>query len=125
MKISISIDVPTLEDGIPFYGDAFAFTESSWPHPSYSVLESGAARNGLLAKAAGTRPAKDTGDVRRSDRHWTPVHIDFDADDFDAVERAKARGAKCEEIHRTSGYPPGAFCSNPFGHGFCIIAKRA
>jgi hypothetical protein len=30
-------------------------------------------------------------------------------------------GAKVEQVHRVAGYPPVAFCSDPFGHGFCIV----
>ncbi len=124
MKVSVSIDVPTLESGIRFYGEVFGFTEVSRPHPSYSVLESGAARIGLLEKAAGTLPAKASTDVRRYERHWTPVHVDFTVEDFDSVlEKAQAYGAVCEDVHRLEGYPPVAFCSDPFGHGFCIIGK--
>ena len=125
MNVSVSIDVPTLADGIRFYGEVFGFTESSRPHEGYAILMAGGARIGLLAKPAGTLPAKDCTDVRRYDRHWTPVHMDFNVDDFDLVlEKALAAGAKSEQIHKIPGYPSVAFCSDPFGHGFCIIGKR-
>jgi predicted enzyme related to lactoylglutathione lyase len=125
VNVSVSIDVPTLADGIRFYGGVFGFTESSRPHEGYAVLMAGSARIGLLAKQAGTFPAKDCTDVRRYDRHWTPVHIDFNVSDFDLVlEKALAAGAKCEHVHKIVGFPPVAFCSDPFGHGFCIIGKR-
>lgn len=125
MQVSISIDVPSLEDGIRFYKEAFGFIESARPHESYAVLTAGDARIGLLAKAAGSSPAKDCDDVRRYDRHWTPVHIDLNVEDFDpALQRALAAGATCEQLHRIAGYPPVAFCSDPFGHGFCIIGRR-
>ena len=125
MNVSVSIDVPTLADGIRFYGEVFGFIESSRPHEAYAVLTAGGARIGLVAKPAGTFPAKGCTDVRRYDRHWTPVHIDFNVDDFDVVlEKALAAGAKSEQIHKVPGYPPVAFCSDPFGHGFCIIGKR-
>lgn len=125
MNVSVSIDVPSLADGIRFYGAVFGFTESSRPHDGYAVLSADGARIGLVAKAAGTFPAKDCADVRHYERHWTPVHIDFNVDEFDQVlEKALAAGAKCEQIHKIPGYPPAAFCSDPFGHGFCIIGKR-
>lgn len=125
MKVSVSVDVPSVEDGIRFYGEAFGFVESSRPHESYAVLVSGDARIGLLAKPAGSSPAEGCEDVRRYDRHWTPVHIDLNVDDFEStLEKALNAGAKCEQIHRISGYPPVAFCSDPFGHGFCIIGRR-
>ena len=125
MKVSVSIDVPSLADGTRFYGRAFGFVESSRPHERYAVLVAGDARIGLLAKPAGSSPARDCADVRRYDRHWTPVHIDFNVDEFDStLENAVEAGAKCEQLHRIAGYPPVAFCSDPFGNGFCIIGRR-
>ena len=53
------------------------------------------------------------------------IHVDFNVGDFDLVlEKALAAGAECEQIHKVPGFPPVAFCSDPFGHGFCIIGKR-
>ena len=125
MKISVSIDVPSLEEGIAFYGQAFGFVEASRPHEAYAVLAFGDARIGLLAKPAGSFPAENCDDVRRYDRHWTPVHMDLNVEDFDTVlESALAAGAKCEHLHRMPNYPPVAFCSDPFGHGFCVIGRK-
>jgi predicted enzyme related to lactoylglutathione lyase len=122
MKVTTSIDVPSIEEGSRFFGSVFGFVESSRPHPGYAVLSAGDATIGLLAKPAGSSPAKGSGDVRRYERHWTPVHIDFRVQDFEAtVGRALAAGAKTEQVHRVPGYPPVAFCSDPFGHGFCIV----
>jgi predicted enzyme related to lactoylglutathione lyase len=119
------MDVPALADGIRFYNKAFGFVESARPHESYAVLVAGDARIGLIAKLAGSSPAPDCTDVRRYDRHWTPVHVDFNVDEFDStLEKAVAAGAKCEQLHRMAGFPPVAFCSDPFGNGFCIIGRR-
>jgi predicted enzyme related to lactoylglutathione lyase len=125
VRVSVCVDVPSLEDGIRFYGEAFGFVESSRPHESYAVLAAGDARIGLLAKPAGSSPAEGCDDIRRYVRHWTPVHIDLNVEDFEVtLEKALNAGAKCEQLHRVSGYPPVAFCSDPFGHGFCIIGRR-
>jgi len=125
LKISVSVDVPSLDEGVRFYGTAFGFIEQSRPHEGYAIIASGDASIGLLAKPGGSSPAKDCDDVRRYDRHWTPVHMDFNVDDSDsALASALAAGATCEQLHRISGYPPVAFCSDPFGHGFCIIGPR-
>lgn len=124
MNIYVSLDVPTLDEGLKFFGEAFGFVESARPHPGYAILKNGDSRIGLLAKTAGSAPAPDCGDVRRYGRHWTPVHIDFHVEDFDgALEKALAAGAKTEQVHKVDGYPPVAFCSDPFGHGFCIIGR--
>lgn len=122
MKVTVSIDVPSIEAGAQFFGAVFGFTETSRPHPGYAVLSCGDATLGLLAKPAGSHPAKGSDDVRRYERHWTPVHIDFRVDDFErTLARALASGAQAEQVHRAPGYPPVAFCSDPFGHGFCIV----
>ena len=126
MKIGVSIDVPTIEEGIAFYGRAFGFVETSRPIEGVANIRAGDAAICLLAKAAGSSPAPGSADVRRYERHWTPVHIDIHVDDFDAaLARAQAAGARCEQLHKRAGFPPVAFCSDPFGHGFCIIGKRS
>ena len=122
MKVTMSIDVPSMEEGIKFFSAAFGFVEVARPHPGYAMLAIGEATIGLLAKPAGSLPAQGSSDVRRYERHWTPVHIDFRVEDFEmTLKRALKAGAKSEQVHRVAGYPPVAFCSDPFGHGFCIV----
>jgi len=124
MKITVSIDVPTIEEGAKFFGDVFGFVETARPHPGYAVLTAGETTIGLLAKSAGSSPAKGSSDVRKYERHWTPIHVDFHVKDFDAtLKKALDAGAKAEQVHRMAGYPPVAFCSDPFGHGFCIVGE--
>jgi predicted enzyme related to lactoylglutathione lyase len=121
-KVTVSIDVPTIDEGIAFYGGVFGFVETARPHPGYVVLSEGEATISLVAKPAGSSPAKGSSDIRRYERHWTPVHVDFRVSDFEeTLERAKNAGAKSEQVHQTPGFPPVAFCSDPFGHGFCIV----
>jgi predicted enzyme related to lactoylglutathione lyase len=122
MKVTLSIDVPSLDEGIEFFGKVFGFVETSRPHPGYAMLGAGDSTIGLLAKPAGSSPARGSSDVRRYDRHWTPVHIDFRVEDFEGtLKRALEAGATSEQVHRVKDYPPVAFCSDPFGHGFCIV----
>lgn len=125
MKITMSIDVPSIEEGLKFFGEAFGFVEQARPHPGYAVLGSGDATIGLLAKPAGSSPAAGSDDVRRYERHWTPVHMDFRVEDFEGtLAKALEAGARSEQVHRVAGYPPVAFCSDPFGHGFCIVGQE-
>ncbi len=122
MKYSVSIDVPRLEDGLRFYRDALGLTEIARPIPTYVILKCGESQIGIMEKSAGTKPAKGSDDIRRYERHWTPVHIDFHVDDFEGVlTRAINAGAKCEQKFEMTGRPPIAFCCDPFGHGFCIV----
>jgi catechol 2,3-dioxygenase-like lactoylglutathione lyase family enzyme len=122
MKYTVTIDVPQLEEGLRFYRDGLGFSEIARPVATYAVLKCGHSQIGLIEKAAGSKPAKGSDDVRRYERHWTPVHIDFHVDDFEAfLAKTVNAGAKCEQKFEVSGRPPIAFCSDPFGNGFCVI----
>jgi hypothetical protein len=100
--------------------------EVARPVATYVVLDCGGARIGLIEKPAGTTPAKGADDVRRYQRHWTPVHVDFHADDFAAVlEKLLNAGATCEQRFEGGDRPAIAFCSDPFGNGFCLLGNTA
>lgn len=125
MKYSVTIDVPKLEEGLRFYRDALGLTEVARPMPSYAILRCGNAQIGLMEKPAGTKPAKGTSDVRRYERHWTPVHVDFQVEDFETIlAKAVNAGATCEQKFEGGARPAIAFCSDPFGHGFCIMGSN-
>lgn len=125
MRMQVTLDVPDIAAGIAFYGGLFGFAETARPHPAYAVLRAGDHMLGLIEKAPGTRPTPAEGSIRDYGRHWTPVHLDFHIDDFDAVcAEVTAHGGAVEEIHRAPGRPPVAFCSDPFGHGFCLLGPR-
>ena len=121
-SISASVDVPNLEDGIAFYSRAFGFTKVAAPVPGVAVLEAGATTLCLLEKAAGTKPSPATAEHRRYERHWTPVHLDFHVADLKtALARALEAGAKQEQLFDHAEHGSAAFCSDPFGHGFCLL----
>lgn len=126
MNYAVTIDVPQLDKGLKFYRDALGLVEVSRPVATYAVLQCGPATIGLMEKAAGTRPAAGSDDIRRYERHWTPVHIDFHVEDLEGVlARALNAGAICEQKFEGGPHPPVAFCSDPFGNGFCIIGSKA
>ena len=124
MTLLINIDVPDVATAERFYTDAFGLTVGrrfgsdfvellGWPAPVY-----------LLTKKAGTVGAG--GDLRRYERHWTPVHPDIVVDDVDrAVERAVKAGAKLEAPARDAPYGRIAMLADPFGHGFCLLQFSA
>jgi predicted enzyme related to lactoylglutathione lyase len=125
ISVSFSIDVPDLALGVRFYEAAFGFSKSSEPLPGMAVLQAGNIELCLLEKPAGSVPSTHTRDVRRYERHWTPVHLDLRVDDLKvALATALAAGATQEQVFEVAGYPPAAFCSDPFGHGFCLIERR-
>ena len=126
MHFSVTIDVPRIDEGLRFYRDALGLVEVGRPIATYVILDCGGSQVGLIEKPAGTAPAKGSGDVRRYERHWTPVHIDFHVDDFEiALAKVLDAGAKCEQRFDGGGRPAIAFCSDPFGNGFCIVGPRA
>ena len=125
MNYSVTIDVPQLDEGLGFYRDALGLVEVARPVATYVILDCGGARIGLIEKPAGSKPAVGSGDIRRYERHWTPVHIDFHVDDFEGVLAAVLKaGAICEQKFEGGGRPPIAFCSDPFGNGFCIVGIK-
>jgi predicted enzyme related to lactoylglutathione lyase len=125
ISLSVSVDVPSLADGIRFYSEAFGFEKVSEPIPGIVVLRNGDAELLLLEKKAGSKPAPNTHDTRRYNRHWTPVHLDIHVDDFKAaLARAVNAGATREQLFDNPKHGSVAFCSDPFGHGFCLIERK-
>jgi predicted enzyme related to lactoylglutathione lyase len=124
VSVSVSVDVPSLEEGIRFFAQAFGFEKVSEPYPGVAVIRAGGAQLLLLAKRAGTRPCPAAGATRHYDRHWTPVHIDFHVDEFrSSLAQVISAGATQEQLFEIQGRPSIAFCSDPFGHGFCLIER--
>jgi predicted enzyme related to lactoylglutathione lyase len=124
--VSVSIDVPNLAKGIDFYSAAFGFARKAEPVPGVAVLTGLNMELCLLEKAARTKPSPHTSDARRFERHWTPVHLDFHVDDLRAaLARVEACGARSEQIFENPEHGSAAFCCDPFGHGFCLIQRRA
>jgi uncharacterized glyoxalase superfamily protein PhnB len=127
VSLSISIDVPSLEDGVRFYCEVFGFRKLPEQYPGGVALKAENAEVWLLEKRPGSKPAPGVEDLRRYQRHWTPVHLDIQVDDFaDTLLRAQAAGATVEQSFAGDGtHPAIAFCSDPFGHGFCVIDKQS
>lgn len=123
---SVSIDVPDLAAGARFYSEALGFGKVSEPYPGVLVMRCGTLELCLLEKAAGTQPSIKTSEVRRYERHWTPVHLDFHVDNLkEALSKAVAAGAIAEQVFENPEHGSAAFCSDPFGHGFCLIQRAS
>jgi predicted enzyme related to lactoylglutathione lyase len=124
-SVNVSIDVPNLEQGLAFYVAVFGFVEKARPFAGMAVLDANNVTVCMHEKSAGTEPAPSGADVRRYDRHWTPVHLDLHVSDFDlALDRVRRAGGALEREFRNEGPMPVAFCSDPFGNGFCILGER-
>ena len=124
ISVSISVDIPNLDDAIRFYTTAFGFTKSSAPVPGVAVLRAGNMNVCLLEKRTGTRASTHTEETRHHQRHWTPVHLDIHVDNLEvALARALDAGAVKEQMFENAKHGSAAFCSDPFGHGFCLIQR--
>lgn len=125
LSVTVSIDVPELETGVRFYTEAFGLSKVAEPYPGVVVLGAGAVTITLLEKREGSKPSAEAADVRRYDRHWTPVHLDFHVDDMaTALDRALKAGARKEQFFEHPEHGSAAFCADPFGHGFCLLERR-
>ncbi len=125
ISVSISIDVPDLGKGLGFYRDAFDFEKIAEPYPGVAVLRAGKTEICLLEKRPGTPASPRTREKRHYERHWTPVHIDIHVTDLKvALAKAVAAGATQEQVFDNPEHGSAAFCSDPFGHGFCLIGRK-
>ncbi len=118
----VNVDVDDLRRAERFYAEAFGLSPGRRIGADAVEMLGLTAPLWLLAKAAGSRASSDAEDLRRYDRHWTPLHLDIVVDDIGAaVERAIAAGAVEERAARTEAWGKIALMADPFGHGFCLI----
>ena len=118
----LNIDVPDVEAGIAFYTAALGLKAGRRFDADFVELTGADAPIYLLGKDAGTSIGPAGGDIRRYERHWSPIHPDFVVDDMDeAIARAVAAGAVQEGETRDASYGRLAMFADPFGHGFCLI----
>jgi predicted enzyme related to lactoylglutathione lyase len=123
VSVNASLDVPDLDVGVNFYVTVFGLVERARPFPTMAILEAGNLTVCIHEKPAGSLPAPGSTTLRDYARHWTPVHLDFHVALLDPVlERVLTLGGRVEAEYRSMGPKPTAFCSDPFGHGFCVIA---
>ena len=123
--VEICIDVPDMARGLRFYGDAFGFAKIAEPYPGVAVLKAGDALITLLQKRENTQPSPNARDLRRYERHWTPVHLDFHVNDLKAaLAKAVAAGATQEQLFENDEHGSIAFCADPFGNGFCLLQRK-
>jgi len=120
-RITVCIDVSDLARATAFYCDALGCTLQT-TKDTHHTLDADGTTVHLALKAEGTLATPEPGSVRTYARHWTPVHVDFDVEDVDAVAVDVERlGGRIEET--THGeWGAAAFCADPFGNGFCLLS---
>lgn len=121
LRLSISIDVPDLAQGVAFYVDALGCEKVRHRGDDMMVLSTDNAQIYLQQRSPGSSAVKGTEIVRSYLRHWTPVHLDFLRSDVPAVvDRIQRFGGTVEGGER-GDWGAIAYCVDPFGNGFCVI----
>jgi predicted enzyme related to lactoylglutathione lyase len=124
-SVSVSIDVPNIEVGVRFYSEAFGFARFGSPVSGVVLLHAENVNLSLLEKKPGSRPSRGSEETRRYERHWTPVHLDIHVTDLKAaLAKALKAGARQEQLFENAEHGSAAFCSDPFGHGFCLLERK-
>jgi predicted enzyme related to lactoylglutathione lyase len=122
----VNIDVPDLAAAERFYTAALGLTARRRFGDDIVELIGSDAPIYLIFKPGGSVIGPAGGGVRRYDRHWTPVHVDFTVGDLEtAMMRAIAAGAVQEGETLDLPYGRQAMFADPFGNGFCLIAFNA
>ena len=122
----LNIDVPDIEAAIAFYTAALGLKLGRRFGDDFVELLGSDAPIYLLKKAAGTSIGPAGGDVRRYQRHWTPIHPDFTVDDIEAATtRALAAGAVQEGETCDAAYGKLAMFADPVGQGFSLNEFKA
>jgi predicted enzyme related to lactoylglutathione lyase len=123
MELLVNIDVDDLDRAVEFYQSALGL------HPGRrlfggSVVEMLGASSTifLLNKPSGSAASSAAVEVRTYERHWTPVHLDFEVEEITiAVARTIAAGGRLEGEIQSFRWGRLATMSDPFGHGLCLV----
>ena len=125
MELRICIDVDDMARAIAFYTGGLGLRMGRRFDSEFVELLGAGSPIDLLFNAAGTRPNAGSLEVRRYQRHWTPVHLDFVVDDMDAaVLRLQNLGAVLELPVADHAWGRIAGLADPFGHGIDLLEFR-
>lgn len=120
LKLSISIDVSDLKQAEHFYTEALGCKKLR-DQGGMSVISVENCDIYLQEKKEGSKAIPNETIERSYSRHWTPVHIDFLTENVDEiVDKILKLGGK-HEGGESGDWGKIAYCSDPFGNGFCII----
>jgi uncharacterized glyoxalase superfamily protein PhnB len=117
------IDIPELAPPMEFYCAAFGLSLKRILNDGVAELTGATAVVYLLANTTGSVTSVSSQDLRRYDRHWTPIHLDFVVDDLAASAKGTLAAGAVQESECIAW--KGSKCitfSDPFGHGFCLVA---
>ena len=121
IKVSISIDVPDLKKAESFYVEALGCKKVRDQGDNMIVLSTDNTDIYLIKREAGSAPIKSSDIIRNYQRHWTPIHLDFLREDVtEVISRIEEFGG-LHEGGESGDWGSIAYCSDPFGNGFCVI----
>lgn len=121
IKITVSIDVSNLRQAEKFYVEALGCKKLRDQGGGMVVLATKNCDIYLQEKETGSKPI-DSNDITRSyQRHWTPVHLDFLAENVDEVVQKVLKLGGQHEGGESGDWGAIAHCADPFGNGFCVI----
>ena len=120
-NVSISIDVPNLDQAQAFYCSALGCTFLKNGSKGIRILDADNIQIYLLEKAVGSIPFQGSNHPRSYDRHWSPIHLDFGTSDIDASIKLVESNGGSVEGHDSGSWGSIAYCADPFGNGFCLI----
>jgi hypothetical protein len=78
----------------------FGFVETSRPFPTMAVLDANNVTVCMHEKAAGTKSSQGGADVRRYERHWTPVHMDLNLSARSALRSGRLSRSGVADLSR-------------------------
>ena len=118
--IAVCIDVPEMDKAIAFYTKALGF-EFVKKETEHAELSASGLTVYLSEKAAGTNPLIVGQAVRHYERHWTPIHLDVIVSDIEQCISSVLEMGGVKEGEKSGDWGSIAFCSDPFGNGFCVM----
>jgi predicted enzyme related to lactoylglutathione lyase len=122
MDVLVNIDVDDLSKAVAFYQRAVGLRIGRRFGSLVVEMLGASSPIYLLMKPAGSSPSTRTQELRRYERHWTPIHLDFVVSDLEsAVRQAIEAGATLEGEIETQTWGHIAYLADPFGHGLCLI----
>ncbi|MEM7179279.1 MAG: VOC family protein [Spirochaetota bacterium] len=119
-KVAICIDVPDQDKAVAFYTQALdcEFIKRSKEH---SELSANGTTIYLGEKPSGSNPLLQGEAVRDYQRHWTPIHLDFIVTNLEECVAKVLEHGGVKEGEKSGDWGAIAFCSDPFGNGFCVM----
>lgn len=122
--VSICIDVPDTKIASAFYTNVLGCRVES-ESENNTKLSLYNTTIYLMEKKENTNALIVGEDSRRYTRHWTPVHLDFHVTDMETpVSLLNKYGGQLEG-KESGDWGEAAFCSDPFGNGFCLLRLQA